>query len=192
MDSRWMVLAVATMVCGCDKPAPPAPADQPDNPLPLTKEAVQKEMKAADDGPDCATFVKEVQQACRDHYARGLDVNCNTFITSANTAMKQKGGGLFKDPSGKNPDAARQAGVKMCAMMGKRLRKAVGGAATAAPGPNCVKLGKSLETPCFAKIGTPGYDDRCNGLLVATTKLGEQSDKMCEMQMAFAGKGWLQ
>jgi len=128
--------------------------------------------------------VSEVQQACRDHYAKGLDVDCHSFITSTNTAIKQRGGELFNDPSGKNPTAAEKAGEKMCTMTGKRLRAAVAKGASTAPAPGCVELGGYLDGRCFTHIGTSVYNDHCTGPLLLTKKV--DSDATCTSQLAAA------
>lgn len=191
---RWLCLTALLASVGCDEPAPsPAntgivPAIEEAAKAPITKKAVEKEMAAAGDGPDCPTYLREVKQACADHYAKGLDVNCHTSITNVNTAIKQGKGELFKDPTGKDPDVAAKAGAKMCAMMGKRLREQVAKAATSTPPPKCVALGKKLEASCFARVGTADYPQQCSGIVMTTTKFNEQSDKICEMQMAMSAQ----
>jgi hypothetical protein len=139
-----------------------------------------------EDGPDCQTLVADVRQACLDHYLEGLDVDCHSFITSTNVAVMQSGGALFKNPSGKNPAVASRAGAVMCASTGKKLRAAIAAAAKTPPPPGCKALGRALDEPCFRKIGTPDYQGRCSGHLIATKKV--PSDAMCSVQLT-AAKG---
>jgi hypothetical protein len=187
--SLTVVVGVLVAVAGCKKTGElPADRDGGEAPPGASSPSARSETASApeEDGPDCQTLVADVRQACLDHYLEGLDVDCHSFITSTNVAVMQSGGALFKDPSGNNPAAASRAGAVMCASTGKQLRAAIAAAAKTPPPPGCKALGRALDEPCFRKIGTPDYQGRCSGHLIATKKV--PSDAMCSVQLT-AAKG---
>jgi len=179
-----MTLFVVLTASACDEAAEQSAPQQP-APLEAGKQArVTKESGKAEEGPDCATYLSEVKHACRAHYQRGLDVDCYSLITAANIAIKQRGGELFTDTTGKNPTAAERAGDMLCKRNGARLREAVVKAASTTPAPGCVELGSYLDARCFEKIGAAAYDDNCAGPIMVTRKV--DSDEACKAQLGAA------
>jgi len=181
MCTRFFLAALTLAAFGCDKSEN---ASATSTAAPTTKKVVEKELAAAGDGPDCPTFLAEVKAACRDHYAKGLDVNCQTFLTQVNVAIEQGNGELFVADQ---PAAAAKAGARMCAMMGKRLRTKVAAAASTPTGPKCQALGQKLDQYCFAKIGTKDFPRGCSGIILATTRFNDKAETTCELQGGIAG-----
>lgn len=178
------VVAVA-LLSGCDKADEGAKSEATTTPeveAPPSRQEIEEEVEAAADGPDCETFVAEVRQACQARFANGIDVDCHGYITKANTAIKQKSGKLFNDPTGKRDTTG--AGDRMCATFGIDLREDVAAAKTIeASGEQCAALGEVLDAKCFAKIGTPEYPFSCSGPLIVVKRGGENLEKLCESQL---------
>ena len=177
-----LILGVVALSSACDKTEKTESPTVPEVEAPPSQEEIQEQAAKASDGPDCETFVNEVRQACQSRFATGLDVDCHGYVTKANTAIKQKSGKLFNDPTGKRDTTS--AGDRMCGTFGTKLREEVAAAKTIeASGEKCAALGEVLDEKCFAKIGTPDYAFSCSGPLIALKRVGADLEKMCDAQL---------
>ena len=130
--------------------------------------------QAVNKSVDCDTFVSELRHACADSYQNGLLFDCPSYVTKANTAMRQL------HDSTVSSDVKAKTAAKMCERVGKHLREELAQADHKSAGDACVVIGKHLDTQCFDRIGEANYNNRCSGWLIATKDL---SNPACAAQL---------
>ncbi len=166
MNTKRFLVTAALSICaiGCEKEeAVPETPEVTEAKVEAVKKQVKRDIADSKDGPDCDTYVAEVQAACRDRYQKGLLIDCHKAMTTARVTLGSK---------------SESAKKTMCAMQGKKLREEVAAAKTADAGPKCKALGTAIDNRCISKLGTPEYDGQCVGVLVSTGKSSSKLDEM--------------